>query len=169
MSLERLWAGWRSDYIEGVTTRSRPGTCLFEALAAMEDEEAMILERTDTTFTVMNAFPYTSGHVMAVPTRHLAALTGLGADEASALMHATQRAAAAIEAAYDPQGINVGMNIGPASGAGVPGHLHVHLVPRWSGDTNFMTAVAETRVLPESLRHSYEKLRASFGAGSRAG
>jgi ATP adenylyltransferase len=169
VSLERLWAGWRSDYIEGATTERRDGECLFEALASMDDGEAMILERTDRTFTVMNAFPYTSGHVMAVPTRHVAGLTALDGDEAAELMHATQRAAAAIEAAYDPQGINVGMNIGGASGAGIPGHLHVHLVPRWNGDTNFMTAVAETRVLPESLRHSYEKLHAAFSGNAHAG
>ena len=162
MSLDRLWAGWRSDYIEGVTSRSRPGTCLFEALAELDDDDAMILERTPSTFTVMNAFPYTSGHVMAVPTRHIASLTALDADEAAALMHATRRATAAVERVYSPQGLNVGMNIGEASGAGVPGHLHVHVLPRWNGDTNFMTAVAETRVLPESLRHSYEKLRSAF-------
>jgi len=162
VSLERLWAGWRSEYIEGITSRSRPGTCLFEALAGLDDDEAMILERTDVTFTVMNAFPYTSGHVMAVPSRHIASLTALEADEAAALMHATQRAAVAVEAVYAPQGLNIGMNIGEASGAGVPGHLHVHVLPRWNGDTNFMTAVAETRVLPEPLRHSYEKLRAAF-------
>jgi ATP adenylyltransferase len=168
VSLERLWAGWRSEYIEGITTGSPPGTCLFEALAAMDDDEAMILERTDSTFTVMNAFPYTSGHVMAVPSRHVANLTDLDGDEAAALMRATQRANAALEAVYSPQGINVGINIGPASGAGVPRHLHVHVLPRWTGDTNFMTAVAETRVLPESLRHSYEKLRAAFGEGSHA-
>ena len=95
MSLDRLWAGWRSDYIEGVTSRSRPGTCLFEALAELDDDDAMILERTPSTFTVMNAFPYTSGHVMAVPSRHIASLTALEADEAAALMHATQRAAVA--------------------------------------------------------------------------
>ncbi len=138
------------------------GVCLFEALAAMDDDEAMILERTDHTFTVMNAFPYTSGHVMAVPARHVVSIIDLDADEAAALMHATQRATAAITAVYAPQGLNVGMNIGEASGAGVPGHLHVHVLPRWNGDTNFMTAVAETRVLPEPLRHSYEKLRAAF-------
>ena len=160
--LERLWAGWRSDYIEGITTKGRTDECLFEALASMDDDEAMILERTATTFTVMNAFPYTSGHLMAVPLRHVAGLTELDTEEASALISATQRANAAIEAAYAPQGINIGMNIGAASGAGVPGHLHVHVVPRWNGDTNFMTAVAETRVLPESLRHTYEKLRAGF-------
>ena len=168
MTFERLWAGWRSDYIEGITTKSAPGTCLFEALAEMDDDEAMILERTVSTFTVMNAFPYTSGHVMAVPTRHLAKLTALGDHEAAALMRATRRANAALERVYSPQGINIGMNIGEASGAGVPGHLHVHVLPRWNGDTNFMTAAAETRVLPESLRHSFEKLRAAFGEVPRA-
>jgi ATP adenylyltransferase len=99
---------------------------------------------------------------MAVPLRHVTRLTELDADEATSLMLATQRAAAVIEAAFTPQGLNVGMNIGEASGAGVPGHLHVHVLPRWSGDTNFMTAVAETRVLPEPLRQSYEKLREAF-------
>jgi ATP adenylyltransferase len=169
VTLQRLWAGWRSDYIEGITTGGRTDECLFEALAAMDDDEAMILERTATTFTVMNAFPYTSGHLMAVPLRHVAGLTDLDDDEAAALMAATQRANVAIVGAYAPEGINVGMNIGAASGAGVPGHLHVHLVPRWRGDTNFMTAVAETRVLPESLRHSYEKLRAAFPASTAGG
>jgi ATP adenylyltransferase len=168
VSLDRVWAGWRSDYIEGVTTGSRPEQCLFEALAALDDDEAMILERSDSTYTVMNAFPYTSGHVMVVPVRHVANLTALDGDEAAALMGATQRANAALEAVYSPEGVNIGMNIGQASGAGVPGHLHVHVLPRWNGDTNFMTSVAETRVLPESLRHSYEKLRAEFGEGPHA-
>ena len=133
----------------------------------MDDDEAMILERTEHTFTVMNAYPYTSGHVMAVPVRHVGAphrarrRRGRRADARHAAGHRGGRAA------YSPQGVNVGMNIGEASGAGVPGHLHVHVLPRWNGDTNFMTAVAETRVLPESLRRSYEKLRAAFG-GDRA-
>jgi ATP adenylyltransferase len=169
MGLDRLWAGWRSDYIEGITTKRRDGECLFEALADMDDDEAMILERTAVTFTVMNAFPYTSGHVMVVPIRHVASITALDGDEAAALIHATQRATAAIEGVYTPGGVNIGMNIGPGSGAGVPGHLHVHVLPRWNGDTNFMTAVAETRVLPESLRRSYEKLRAGFSEDQHAG
>lgn len=168
MGLQQLWAGWRSEYIEGVASRPEVGDCLFEGLAAMDDDEALILERADATFTVMNAYPYTSGHVMAVPTRHVASLTELSLEEAAALMHATQRATAAIEAVYRPEGINVGVNMGRAAGAGVPGHVHVHALPRWNGDTNFMTAVAETRVLPESLRHSYEKLRAAMQASPHA-
>jgi ATP adenylyltransferase len=161
VSLDHLWAGWRSEYIE--STASTPeGDCLFCALARLDDAEAMILERTDLTFTVMNAFPYTSGHVMVAPLRHEAVLTGLDADEAATLMHALQRASAAIDAAYRPQGQNAGMNLGRAGGAGVPGHLHAHVLPRWGGDTNFMTAVAEVRVLPESLRASFDKLRAAW-------
>jgi ATP adenylyltransferase len=99
---------------------------------------------------------------MVAPVRHVASITDLDADEAAALMHGTQRATAAIERVYAPEGVNVGINIGRAAGAGVPGHVHVHVLPRWNGDTNFMTSVAEARVLPESLRHSYEKLRAAW-------
>ena len=166
--LERLWAGWRAEYIEGAVEKPVDEPCLFEGLAAMDDDDAMVLERGPLTFTVMNAYPYTSGHVMIVPDRHVATLAELTPDEAAALMHATQRATAALETVYRPEGINVGVNMGRAAGAGVPGHVHVHALPRWNGDTNFMTAVAETRVLPESLRRSYEKLRAAYGPGTDA-
>jgi ATP adenylyltransferase len=164
MSLERLWAGWRSSYIEGIETAPKPGGCLFcGLLATADDAEALILERAEHSFAVMNAYPYTSGHVMVAPVRHVASITDLDDDEGAALMHATQRATAAVEGAYRPEGVNVGANIGRAAGAGVPGHVHVHVLPRWNGDTNFMTAVAEARVLPESLRYSYDKLRAAWG------
>ncbi len=163
MSLARLWAGWRSEYIDSIDTAPHLDGCLFCGRLAMADEaEALVLERGATTFTLMNAYPYTSGHVMVSPVRHVASITELDADEAAALMHATQRAAAALDAVYRPEGLNVGANIGRAAGAGVPGHLHVHVLPRWSGDTNFMTAVAEARVLPESLRQSYDKLRSAL-------
>lgn len=163
MGLDRLWAGWRSSYIETIdAVPPPPDSCLFGGLLAMDDTEAMILERSDHWFAVMNAYPYTSGHVMVAPNRHVASITDLDADEAAALMHGMQRATAALDAVYRPEGINVGANIGRAAGAGVPGHVHVHVLPRWNGDTNFMTAVAETRVLPESLRHSYDKLRAAW-------
>ena len=166
MSLERLWAGWRASYIEGIEpdigVPPRPDGCLFGGLLAMADDQALILERAEHSFTVMNAYPYTSGHVMVAPIRHVASITDLDPTEAAALMHGTQRATATVERVYSPEGINVGVNIGRAGGAGVPGHVHVHVLPRWNGDTNFMTAVAETRVLPESLRHSYDKLRAAW-------
>jgi ATP adenylyltransferase len=160
--LERLWAGWRSEYIEGVATEPPHDQCLFCALQQLDDAEGMILERTPLTFTVMNAYPYTSGHVMVAPVRHEATLSGLDPDEAAAVMHASQRATAAIDAAYRPEGQNMGANMGRAAGAGIPGHVHVHVLPRWAGDTNFVTTVAEVRILPESLRASYEKLRSAW-------
>jgi ATP adenylyltransferase len=135
---------------------------LFCELQDLPDDEALILERTEHTFTVMNAYPYTSGHVMVAPLRHEATLVGLSPAEAASVVWATQRANATIDGVYGPEGHNVGANIGRAAGAGVPVHLHVHVVPRWSGDTNFMTSVAEMRVLPEGLRVSYEKLRAAW-------
>jgi len=165
LSLDHLWAGWRSEYIESTVRPTARGECLFCTLQAADDAEALVLERSDLTFTVMNAYPYTSGHVMVAPLRHEATLTGLTPDEAAAVMHATQRASEAIDAAYAPEGQNVGVNVGRAGGAGVPGHVHLHALPRWAGDTNFMTAVADLRVLPEALLASYEKLRAAWPEG----
>jgi diadenosine tetraphosphate (Ap4A) HIT family hydrolase len=162
--LDRLWAGWRSEYIEGVTSKPERDACFFCALQELDDDEAMILERTASTFTLMNAYPYTSGHLLIAPLRHEPTLVELAPDEAADLMAAIQRANRALVDAYQPGGINVGANIGSAAGAGVPRHVHVHALPRWEGDTNFMTSVAEARVLPESLRTSYEKLRAAWPA-----
>lgn len=164
MTLDRLWAGWRSDYIEGVASAGGPpeGECLFCALAAMEDDAALVLSRNEHAFAVMNAYPYTSGHVMVAPLRHEGTLAALTRDEANALMALTQDATRALDGAYRPEGMNVGVNIGRAGGAGIPGHVHVHALPRWNGDTNFITSVAEARVLPESLRTSYDKLRAAW-------
>lgn len=167
MTLDRLWAGWRSAYIETVADEPpdvRAEGCLFCALAAGDPEELMVLARNDLAFAVMNAYPYTSGHLMVAPLRHEGTLAGLSRDEAGAVMALAQDATAALDAAYRPEGINVGVNIGRAAGAGIPGHVHVHALGRWNGDTNFMTAVAEARVLPESLRTSYDKLRAAWPA-----
>jgi len=117
-----------------------------------------VLERTATTITVMNLYPYGSGHLMTAPIRHVASIEDLTEDEATELTRAQVRAVRAIRSAYGPDGVNLGANLGQAAGAGIPGHLHVHVLPRWSGDTNFMTAVAEVRVLPESLPDGYRKL-----------
>jgi ATP adenylyltransferase len=160
--LEHLWAGWRSEYISGITTDPVTGPCFFCALQELDDAEAMILERTNTTLTLMNAYPYTSGHLLIAPRRHESTLVALDADEASELMFAIQRANSALIDAYRPGGVNIGANIGRAAGAGVPSHVHLHALPRWDGDTNFMTSVAETRVLPEALRASYDKLRGAW-------
>jgi diadenosine tetraphosphate (Ap4A) HIT family hydrolase len=165
VSLDRLWAGWRTTYIEGVANQAPtdgPDGCLFERLAAVDDEEGLVLARNEHAFAVMNAYPYTSGHVMVAPLRHESTLADLAREEAAALMALVQDANVAVMAAYQPDGINVGANIGRAAGAGVPGHVHVHVLPRWAGDTNFMTTVAEARVLPEPLSQSYEKLRAEW-------
>ena len=165
MTLDRLWAGWRATYIEEVATAEPAGdgdACLFCELASAADEEGHVLAREPLVFAVLNVYPYTSGHLMVAPVRHVGALEALTDDEAGALMRITRHAATAVNAAYHPDGLNVGMNLGRAAGAGVPGHLHVHVLPRWVGDTNFMTSVAEARVLPETLSTSLEKLRAAW-------
>jgi ATP adenylyltransferase len=164
VTLERLWAGWRAAYVTD-TAETQPGDadeCLFCALAKAPDEEGLVVARNDLTFAVMNAFPYTSGHLMVAPIRHEAELEGLDTDEAASAMETTQRAVRALKIAYTPHGLNVGLNLGRPAGAGVPGHVHFHVLPRWNGDTNFMTSVAETRVLPEDLHTSWEKVRAAW-------
>src|SRR3954452_5098134 len=165
MPLERLWAGWRAPYLDGMTTHE-PGDdeCLFCRLAAADPDDAYVVARDDHAFVVLNAYPYTSGHVMVAPLRHEGDLETLPADDATALMHLTQRATAAVKRAYAPEGVNVGVNLGAAAGAGVPGHLHVHVVPRWNADTNFMTAIAETRVLPESLADTLVRVREAWAS-----
>lgn len=165
MTLDRLWAGWRSSYIETVATVPVGDDCVFCGLAGVvDDAAAQVLERDERVFAVLNAYPYTSGHLMVAPVRHEGQLDELTSDEAAALMAMTQHATAAVRRAYQPEGINVGINLGRAAGAGIPGHLHVHVLPRWAGDTNFMTSVAETRVLPEPLSRTYERLRAAWRA-----
>jgi ATP adenylyltransferase len=166
--LARLWAGWRTTYIERVTTDAaevRPddaGRSLFERIlhSGLPDEESFILWRGQRCFAVLNAYPYGSGHLMVLPQRAAADLTDLDDDEAAELWQGVRDGVAAIRAAYRPDGVNVGMNLGAGAGAGVPDHLHVHCLPRWSGDTNFMTTLAETRILPEPLTASFAKLRA---------
>jgi len=165
MPLERIWAGWRAPYLGDVTSGA-PGSdeCLFCRLAAADPDEAFVVARDDHAFVVLNAYPYTSGHVMVAPLRHEGDLEVLPADDATALMRLTQRATAAVKLAYSPDGVNIGVNLGAAAGAGVPGHLHVHVVPRWNADTNFMTTIAETRVLPESLPDTLARIRAAWAS-----
>ena len=164
MTLERLWAGWRSTYIEGVAIQPPTDDCLFCRLLAMDPEEALVLQRNELVFAVLNAYPYTSGHLMVAPVRHEGALSRLSRAEAGALMMMTQDATVALERAYTPDGVNVGANLGRAAGAGIPGHVHMHALPRWVGDTNFMTSVAEARVLPEPLGVTWKKLKGAWPA-----
>ncbi|MCB1249445.1 MAG: HIT domain-containing protein [Acidimicrobiales bacterium] len=170
--LDHLWAGWRSTYIAEVSaddaklTSTEHGS-LFEGIlhSGRPDDETFIVHRGPTCFAILNAYPYTNGHVLVLPNRAVADLDGLDEIEHVELWSTVRDAVAAIRAAYGCDGVNVGMNLGRAAGAGVPTHLHVHALPRWNGDTNFMTAVAETRVMPESLGSSWDKLRAAWPTG----
>lgn len=166
MSLERLWAGWRAAYVgdhsAGVADAVQTeGGSVFTRLLASEapDEETGIVWRGERVFAILNRFPYGTGHLLVMPYREVASLDELDDAEFAEVWVAVRSAVTAIQAAYGPDGVNVGANLGEAAGAGVPGHLHLHVLPRWSADTNFMTTVAETRVLPEPLPVTWSKLR----------
>jgi ATP adenylyltransferase len=158
LAAERLWAPWRIEYIKG----EKSDECIFCAKPALDDESALIVRRGERCFVMLNAYPYTSGHVMVAPYDHAADLAGLDEPTSQELMSLTQESLRAIEAAYGPEGFNVGANLGTVAGAGVADHVHVHVVPRWEGDTNFMTALADTRVLPESLEDTHRNLKEAF-------
>ena len=161
--MERLWAGWRSSYLETTDDTVVPGPheCVFCALLASDrpGEETLVVWRSPLVAAILNAYPYGSGHVLVMPTRHTGDLADVAGEERAALWDAVHAAVDAVTAAYRPGGVNVGANLGRAAGAGIPGHLHVHVLPRWDGDTNFMTSVAQTRVLPEPLPETWRKLR----------
>jgi ATP adenylyltransferase len=147
------------------SSSSAAGTCLFcRVLEARDDRRTLILQRGSQAFLILNAYPYASGHLMAVPVRHVAGLEDTRDDEMTETIALLRRGVQALQAAYRPDGFNVGLNQGRAAGAGVPGHLHFHVVPRWHGDTNFMPVIGETKVLPESLETTYERLLAALHA-----
>ena len=169
-SLEHLWAGWRLSYVEGLGADDGPplseleGRSLFEAIeqGGLPDEESFVVHRGPTCFAVLNAFPYTSGHMLVLPRRAVATLDALTTDEHLELWSTVRDAVAAIGEAYSPDGMNIGLNLGRAAGAGIDGHLHVHVLPRWSGDTNFTTTTAGTRVLPEALDETWRRLSGAW-------
>lgn len=168
MTLDRLWAGWRLEYLDATRTEEQPGGegSLFERILGgdLSDEEAHVLTRGRLVSVLLNAYPYTSGHLLVLPNRAIAGLEDLTEAEEADLWRTVRHGVTAITTAYAPEGVNVGLNLGRASGAGVPDHLHVHCLPRWAGDTNFMTAVAETRVLPEALDVTWRRLRDAWPA-----
>ncbi len=167
MALERLWADWRSSYVRDVTASSRHTSsgCVFCELSSMEPSEASGVVAADQwCFCVLNAYPYGSGHLLVLPKRHEGSLGALEEEEATALWSMARRAVAAVESAYGPDGVNLGANLGEAAGAGIPAHLHLHVLPRWAGDTNFMTSIAETRVLPEGLAETWQRVTAAWPA-----
>lgn len=142
---------------------SSEGVCIFcDHLATGDDEAAHILYRGNHVFVLLNAYPYNPGHLMVAPTRHVSDMSDLSSDERTELMEVTYKATEAIKEGLNPEGFNVGMNLGAAGGAGIPGHLHMHVVPRWTGDTNFMTTVGHTKVLSEMLYDTYAKLLPLF-------
>jgi ATP adenylyltransferase len=157
--LDRLWSPWRLDYVTDKTPRTG---CVFCDATRSADQQSLIVFRGSLAYVILNKYPYNNGHLMVVPYRHTSTLTTLDATELSELMVLTQRAESVLRQAYRLEGINIGVNLGRSAGAGIEEHLHIHLVPRWAGDTNFMTVVGETRVLPETLPDTAERLRPLF-------
>ncbi len=159
--MKYLWAPWRLQYI----TSPPRGACIFCTLPREgRDRDHRILVQGRRVFAILNTFPYNPGHLMVVPHRHVARLGELGDDEGLELLHLTTAAMEALEEVYHPEGFNVGLNLGRAAGAGIEDHLHVHVVPRWVGDTNFMPVLGEVKVLPEDLTATYDRLAGALRA-----
>jgi len=161
--MDYLWTPWRYAYITTADTSSSGGACVFCGLLALgDDAKALIVHRAEYNFVVLNAFPYTSGHSMIVPYEHVDRLHKLPQAAAIEMMDLARHLELAFLDLYHPDGVNIGMNIGKAAGAGIAGHIHMHALPRWVADANFMTVIGETRVLPESLQTTYERLKTKF-------
>ena len=164
--MERLWSPWRLAYVTG--TSNEPDRCIFcdvPAVPAAEDDgsrSSLVLAHGRACYVILNLYPYNNGHLMVVPRRHIGSLASATEDELLELMAFTRDAEVALTEAYRPQGINVGINLGRPAGAGIVDHVHVHLVPRWTGDTNFMSVVGNTRVLPEEMGETARRLRPIF-------
>ena len=161
--MERIWSPWRMAYIQATKEQGDDGGCIFCDLPAEgDDESTMILTRGELAFVIVNSFPYNPGHLMVAPLRHVGAFTSLEAAELADVDALVARSIRALEQEMEPHGYNLGMNLGRVAGAGIPDHVHWHLVPRWNGDTNFMPVVGQTRVLPELLEETYARLRPRF-------
>ena len=157
--MDYIWTPWRYQYMREVTTGKQQPECIFcDALARKNDAETLIVHRGAEAFVILNRYPYTSGHVMIVPYAHVADLHLCGPETLSEMMRMAQRVEKVLLENYKPDGMNLGMNLGRAAGAGVIGHLHLHALPRWMGDSNFMTVAGETRVLAEDLAITYDRL-----------
>ena len=158
--MDYLWTPWRYTYI--TSTKEAPGCVFCHSKDEKDDRKAGIVYRGEHCYICLNAFPYTSGHVMVIPYEHLDELRKLPEDAAHEMMDLCQRTETVLRTLYHPDGINLGMNIGAAAGAGIAGHVQMHVLPRWIADANFMTVVGETRVLPESLDVTWERMRKAF-------
>ena len=161
LAMDYLWTPWRYAY---VSTAEKATGCVFcNAVAANDDEKTLIIYRGKLCFVILNAYPYTPGHVMIVPYAHLDELRKLPAEAASEMMTLSQRMESLLRELYHPDGINLGMNIGKAAGAGIAGHIHMHVLPRWVADANFMSVVGETRILPETLEETWKRMTKELG------
>jgi ATP adenylyltransferase len=161
--MDILWTPWRYAYITTADTSNDGQTCIFcELLRLGDDQKALIVHRGKFNFVVLNAFPYTSGHSMIVPYEHVDRLNKLPDAAAMEMMGLARKLETALFELYDPDGANLGMNIGKAAGAGIAGHIHMHALPRWVADANFISVIGETRVIPESLETTYARLKSKF-------
>ena len=160
--MERLWTPWRMSYVSG--SAQTPVECLFCELPKQDDKSAKIVHRARQCFVILNSYPYTPGHVMVVPFAHLDELQKLPAETAHEMMDLSQKMEQVLRGLYKPDGVNLGMNIGAAAGAGIAAHIHMHVLPRWVADANFVSVVGETRVLPEALETTWERMRKALSA-----
>jgi ATP adenylyltransferase len=161
--MDHLWTPWRSTYI--TSTKTETGCIFCKAAATPDDDESnLVVERGEHCFVILNRFPYTSGHLMIAPYAHVSRLNDATQKTVDEMTRFVRWAETVFEQAYRPEGINIGMNLGRAAGAGIAEHIHMHVLPRWTGDANFMTSVANTRVIPESLDQTYSKLKQALGS-----
>jgi len=160
--MDYLWTPWRSTYMKAKKAKSG---CIFCAAAQnpADDRETLVVYRGKYCFIILNRYPYTSGHLMIVPYNHVSKLTSISAEGAGEMIELARSAEQVLEAVYRPEGLNMGMNFGAAAGAGITQHIHLHMLPRWSGDANFMTTVANTRIIPEAIGDTYDKVSHAFG------
>jgi ATP adenylyltransferase len=160
--MDYLWSPWRYQYIKGAIEGPTPDCIFCDAATRKDDDKTLVVYRGAKIFVILNRFPYTSGHVMIVPYVHVADLGACDPDALCEMMKLAQKIEAAFRENYKPEGMNLGMNLGRAAGAGIASHIHMHALPRWFGDTNFMAVVGETRVHPEELSITYERMRAAL-------
>jgi len=162
--MDYIWTPWRYQYMKEAASGKQVKCFFCDAVARTDDAETLVVYRGAKSFIILNRFPYTSGHVMVVPYAHVPSLGECEPEALDEMMRLAQRVEAAFRQNYNPEGMNIGMNIGRAAGAGVAGHIHMHVLPRWFGDANFMTVTGETRVHPEELATTYQRLRAALNA-----
>ena len=162
VATQRIWAPWRLEYVKDASKDSSEACIFCAALNAGDDEASLIVHRGERCFVILNKFPYTNGHLMVAPFDHVASLQELDAETLAEIMALAQRGMNALERSYSPHGYNVGVNQGRVAGAGVEHHIHMHVVPRWGGDTNFMPVLGDTRVMNQTLTDSYRTVRAAF-------